>query len=63
MTLLKKHFKSSDSWMHIDWVKHDGFGLIPRLQVNKNDSVYIYFSFTWWKLNWYWVGKRKENKL
>lgn len=60
MILFKKHFKSSDSWMHIDWVKHGGFGLIPRLQVNKNDSVYIYFIFTWWKLNWYWVGKRKE---
>ena len=61
MTLFKKHFKSSDSWMHINWVKHGGFGLIPRLQVNKNDAVYIYFIFTWWKLNWYWVGKRKDD--
>lgn len=28
--------------------------------MNKNESVYIYFSFTWWKLHWYWVKKRKE---
>ena len=60
MKIFKKHFKKSDSYMHCDWVKHDGYGLLPRLVVNKNESVYIYFLFTWWKLNWYWVKERKE---
>ena len=61
MNLIKKHFKKTDSWMYFTWVRHDGFGLVPRLHVNVDDgSVYHYFDFTWWKLHSYWVKMSKK---
>lgn len=66
MNLIKKHFKKTDSWMYVTWVRHDGFGLIPRLRVNADDgSIYEYFDFTWWRLHCYWVkgSKKKEHMV
>lgn len=65
MNIIKKYFKKTDSWLYLTWVRHDGFGLIPRLQVNTvHGSIYYYFDFTWWKLNCYWVkGIKKRNRL
>ena len=56
MSLYHHHFKKSDSWMWINWVRHDGFGKLPHLSVRKvKHDLYFYFDFTWWKLNCYWV--------
>ena len=64
MKLLKHHFKKSDSWMWMYWVRHDGFGLRPRLKVNWTDrgGLFFYFLFTWWKLEWYRVKPKKYDK-
>ena len=64
MELLKHHFKKSDSWMHIYWVRHNGFGLLPRLEVNQTSAngLHLYFLFTWWKLEWYRVKTKKVER-
>lgn len=61
MQIFKAHFKKSDSWMYCCWVKHNGFGLKPRLRINKTfQGIPFYFLFTWWKLEWYWAKSRKQ---
>ena len=64
MRLFKHYFKKSESWMHIYWVRHDGFGLLQRLKVNYTDrgGLFFYFLFTWWKLEWYRVKTKKAEK-
>lgn len=61
MKLLKHHFKKSDSWMWMYWVRHNGFGLRPRLKVNWTDrgGMYFYFLFTWWKFEWYCAKSKR----
>ena len=63
MKLYRHHFKKSDSWMWMYWVRHDGFGFCPYLIVNKIDKgIYFYFLFTWWRFEWYWASSAKNKK-
>ena len=58
-----KHFKKSDSFMHIYWVRHGGHGFKPRLSINDSDQdIHFYFLFTWWKLEWYWCKGLKKGE-
>ena len=61
MKRLHKHFyfKRTDSYMWIDWVAHNGFGLLPTLKINTTfQGVNFYFLFMWWKFQWYWARSR-----
>lgn len=58
-----KHFKKSDSYMHIYWVRHNGFGFKPKLSINKADNgIYFIFVFTWWRFHWYWCRGLKKGE-
>lgn len=63
MILFKKHFKKSDSWMYLYWIRHS-CARRPILKVNHRDGsgIYFYFLFVWLKLEWYWCRVKRYNK-
>lgn len=44
MKIIKKYYKKSNSWLHCDFVAHDGFGLKPRLKIRFIDRSGLYFT-------------------
>ena len=61
MKIIKKYCKKSNSWLHFDFVAHDGFGLKPRLKIRFIDrsGLYFYFLFTFWRFEIYRVEPKK----
>lgn len=62
MKLYYKHTKLGNLWIY--WVAHNGFGLRPRLSVNKViNGVHFRFNFTWYKLEAYLAYNPKYDRL
>lgn len=60
MKLFYKHIKKGHLWVY--WVAHNGFGLLPRLTINKvKHDILFRFCFTWYKLEAYLADKPKEH--
>lgn len=62
---MKLYYKKTRfGYLWIYWVAHNGFGLCPRLAINKviND-IHFRFKFTWYKLQAYLAYNSKYDRL
>lgn len=63
MHIFHKHFKYNDSWMWLDWVRHQNLFGMPHLYTSTvRQGLYFIFELIWGKLHWYWTTGNTYHK-